>query len=175
VKRHLVAAALCLALAACTSGSEPTSSAPRPSQIEEPQVIEKDCAASATKQASGSISVRLRVSPCRVPVGVAPEAILINLGKKQVGYGPGFKLERRSPTGWRWVNRNQGFELPLFYLEPGTRSDPESLAVYFTSPEPVELKPGTYRVTKSFTLNPGTARPPSLSLRTTFEIVAPLG
>jgi hypothetical protein len=57
----------------------------------------------------------------------------------------------------------QGFTLPLFYLEPGERGEPESLAVYLGSPDPMELSPGHNRVTKGVQLTPGQPRPPTMT------------
>jgi hypothetical protein len=61
-------------------------------------------------------------------------------------------LDRRVNGRWHWINRRQGFTLPLFYLEAGEKGEPESLAVYLGSPDPVELSPGHYRVTKGVQL-----------------------
>lgn len=96
---------------------------------------------------------------------------LANVGDKVVGYGPGFKLERRTEGEWVWVNRRQGFNLPLFYVEPGRRGRPEPIAVYFQSPVPVRLRPGLYRVSKTVQLTPGRPRPPTMEVAATFHVV----
>lgn len=119
------------------------------------------------------MAIRLRIAPCRVVVGGAPKAVLINIGDGELGYGLGFKLERRTSEGWHWVNKRQAFRLPLFYLAPGERSDPESLAVYFNKPEPIELRPGLYRVTNGVDLAPGRPRPPTMEVKATFRVVRP--
>ena len=106
-------------------------------------------------------------------MGRFPEAVLVNVGDGELGHGPGFQLELRTKQGWRWVNRRQGFSLPLFYLRPGERSNPESLAVYFDEPDPVPLRPGLYRVTKSVDLTPGRPRPPTIAVSTTFRVSHP--
>jgi hypothetical protein len=76
------------------------------------------------------MAIRLLITPCRVVVGDAPKVVLVNVGDGELGYTFGFKLERRTDQGWRWVNKRQAFRLPLFYLAAGKRSDPESLALF---------------------------------------------
>ena len=117
--------------------------------------------------------VRLRIVPCTIVSGRAPKAVLVNIGEGELGHSFGFKLERRTAEGWRWINRRQGFPLPLIYLRPDERSDPESLAVYFDEPRPIVLRPGLYRVAKSVDLAPGTPRPPTMSVTATFRVVSP--
>jgi hypothetical protein len=95
----------------------------------------------------------------------------VNVGKTAVGYGPPFKLEKRARGGWRWINRRQGFNLPLFYLQPERRSEPQPLAVYSSSSEPIELDPGIYRVTKGVDLTPGKPRPPTMEVKARFRVV----
>jgi hypothetical protein len=94
----------------------------------------------------------------------------VNEGHGQLGYSFGFRLERRDEERWRWVNRRQGFPLPLFYLAPERMSDPEPIEVFFDEPEPVKLRPGLYRVTKSVDLAPGTPRLPRMEVSTTFRM-----
>jgi hypothetical protein len=115
------------------------------------------------------MSVRLLISPARVVPGRWPQAVLLNTGEAQLGYSFGFKLERKTREEWAWINKRQAFPLPLFYLPPGRRSDPEPLAVYFGEPEPIHLRPGLYRVTKSVDLAPGRPRPPTMSVSATFR------
>ena len=117
--------------------------------------------------------VRLEIRPCPSKTTSAPKLFLINIGGGRLGYGPGFKLERKTDDGWRWVNRRQAFELPLIYLPPGATSKPEPIEVYLGRPQPVELKPGTYRVTKTLQLTPGKARPPTMAVRATFRLSWP--
>jgi hypothetical protein len=113
----------------------------------------------------------MEVSPCPASFGDTPRTQLVNVGRTEVGYGPGFKLERRVNGHWQWINRRQAFPLPLFYLEPGHKGAPEPLAVYFESPEPRELRPGLYRATKSVQLTPGKERPPTMSIRVSFRML----
>jgi hypothetical protein len=115
-------------------------------------------------------AVRLRIRPAEVIRGRSPKALLVNEGEGQLGYGFGFKLERKGEQRWGWVNRHQAFPLPLFHLAPNHRSDPEPIAVYLDEPETVTLRPGLYRVTKSVDLAPGRPRPPRMDVRTTFRV-----
>ena len=103
----------------------------------------------------------------------APVAVLVNSSDRELGYGPGFKLERKTAAGWRWVNRKQAFNLPLFFLRPHGRGKPEPIAVYIGKPRPRSLAPGLYRVTKGVNLDPngGTAPPPTLDVSATFRVV----
>jgi hypothetical protein len=129
------------------------------------------CSSTAAESVNGIHQrVKLEVKPCHVASGKTPKAILVNIGQAALGYGPGFTLERRTPRGWRRINRRQGFPLPLMYLHPGERSDPERIAVYFSDPEPIDLVPGVYRVTKGLQLTPGKARPPVMGVDVTFRI-----
>jgi hypothetical protein len=129
------------------------------------------CSGRTSRSFDGTqMAVRVRVRPCTVSLGEAPTALLKNVGEGELGYGFGFKLERKTTEGWRWVNRRQAFRLPLFHLPPGVRSDPESLAVYYDEPTPIELPAGWYRVTKTVTLAPGEPRPPVMGVRVTFRV-----
>ena len=114
--------------------------------------------------------VRMEVRPCPGTSGATPRFVLINTGMGRLGYGPGFKLEWRAPGGWEWINRNQGFDSPLFYLAAGKTSEPEAIEVYFDEPEPVQLESGTYRVSKTLQLTPGKMRPPTMTVRAVFEL-----
>jgi Big-like domain-containing protein len=168
-----------IALAACSPDSRGPAQAPEGAGVTSPSsVAQKEskssatCSAEASKSFAGkSNSVRLRITPCRVARGSAPRAVLKNTGDGELGYGFGFKLERKMGDTWRWINRRQAFILPLFYLAPGERSDPESLAIYFGKPQPIQLRPGLYRVTKSVDLTPGRPRPPTMEVRATFQVV----
>jgi hypothetical protein len=111
-------------------------------------------------------SVRLEVSPCVVASGENPHIVLINDGPGTVSYNPPFKLERMTDSGWRWINRNQAFTLPLFGLGPGKRSGPESVAIYRGTPNPVELTPGVYRVSRGVGVSGSTVH-----LRVRFRVV----
>jgi hypothetical protein len=115
----------------------------------------------------------MEVSPCPVSFGDTPRTRLVNVGRTEVGYGPGFKLERKVNGRWQWINRRQAFPLPLFYLEPGEQGEPEPLAVnYLESPNPLELEPGVYRATKALQLTPGQPRPPTMSIRVDFRVLS---
>jgi hypothetical protein len=115
--------------------------------------------------------VRIEVMPCRVASGDTPRLVLENFGNTTVGYAPDFKLEEKIPGGWRWINRRQAFTQPLFYLEPGERSDPQPIAVYFSKPKPIKLNPGVYRVSKGIDLTPGRPRPPTMAVSTRFRVI----
>jgi hypothetical protein len=112
----------------------------------------------------------MEIAPCKVVPGEEPSAILTNIGRGRLGYGPGFRLEKRIDHGWRWINKRQAFELPLLYLRPKEQSEPEPIAVYFAKPDPVELEPGLYRVGKGVLLAPGQPRPPAMTVRATFRV-----
>lgn len=171
------------ALLACTSDNPegPASEAYRPDIVSQNNDSARNSSGSSARCTDETatwfegkrIAIRLRITPCRVVVGDAPQAVLVNIGDGELGYGFVFKLERRRDEGWRWVNKRQAFPLPLFYLAPDARSDPESLAVYFNKPKPIELRPGLYRVTKSVDLTPGKPRPPTMDIRAAFRVVRP--
>jgi hypothetical protein len=172
-----MAVAVLVGLAACTrdgqSGAQQSkSTAWLAGNVTKSADPEKRCTGTATISVDGEPRrVRIEIVPCRSVSGEAPRAVLTNIGETQVGYGPGFKLERRIDGRWLWVNRRQAFTLPLFYLDPGEESEQERLTVYFDSPDPVELEPGLYRVTKSLQLTPGKPRPPTMGVRVKFHIV----
>jgi hypothetical protein len=129
------------------------------------------CSQEATASVEGKTKrVKLELRPCRVARGQAPSAVLTNVARGSLGYGPGFQLHRKTAAGWKWINRRQAFPLPLFYLHAGERSDPEQVAVYFSKPQPVELEPGLYRVTKGVQLTPGKPQPPTMTVRATFRV-----
>lgn len=130
-----------------------------------------DCVGKAETILDGEAQrVEMRVSPCSAEPGAEFTYVLKNTGDAELGYGPGFKLERATQSGWRWVNRKQGFRRPLFYLAPGEASEPEAIEVYINSPEPLALKPGLYRVSTSLQLTPGQMRPPTMTVKVEFEI-----
>jgi hypothetical protein len=166
-----------LGLAACTTAGRDNMSDPNPTARSLARAVmtvdpESRCSRSATATVNGKPRrVRIEVTPCRVGFGEAARAVLTNIGETEVGYGPGFKLERKTDDRWRWINRRQAFTLPLFYLSPGERGEPEALAVYFDSPKPVELNTGLYRITKTVQLTPGKPRPPTMKVRVNFRIV----
>lgn len=185
---HKIAGALCALtmLVACTDGS-PEGAGPRPSSApasatspSSPSPSEgladrdrdESCVSGGqTVWKTGNKSVRMLLTPCRVEVGEHPEVTLVNTGEGRLGYGPGFALERKTPSGWRVVNRRQGFPLPLFYLKENERSEPEEVAVYLKTPRAVRLEPGRYRVTKSLQLTPGRPRPPTMEVGAHFRVV----
>jgi hypothetical protein len=131
------------------------------------------CQGTSSKPVDGKPrKVRIELDPCRVSSTETAYLVLENIGSTTVGYDPSFKLEKRTPTGWRWINRRQGFPLPLFYLEPRQRSDPQAIEVKIESPTPVPLDPGVYRVTKGIDLTPGEARPPTMAISARFRVIA---
>ena len=179
------ALALVVALGGCTAdgGDDPINRRPKADSSPEGPALPSDdaeanedperrCTGKGEALVDGRLRrVRIEVTPCPVPAGEAPEATLTNTGETAVGYGPPFKLEKKASNGWRWINRRQGFILPLFHLEPGATGEPQPLAVYFKSPKPVELKPGVYRVTKSVQLTLDEARPPEMKVSTQFRVI----
>jgi hypothetical protein len=172
-----------VALCACTlGGGPPPAAGPTSSRAligSKPPTVASTAQASTVQGSTarartfldGKLKVvQLRIRPAEVVQGQAPKAVLVNTGDGQLGYSFGFKLERRGEKRWRWVNRRQGFPRPLFYLAPDRRSDPEPIEVFFDKPEPVNLRPGLYRVTKSVDLAPGTPRPPRMDVRASFRV-----
>lgn len=116
--------------------------------------------------------------PAAVDTVQAPRAILVNMGDVSVVFGYGYKLERQTPAGWRWINRSQAVPLVLLFLKPGESSGPERIGIYRTNPnasrcprssEPcclrVVLRPGLYRVTKGVSFGQR-----HLTVRTTFRV-----
>jgi hypothetical protein len=131
------------------------------------------CRGTSSKSLDGEPRrIRIEVDPCRVSSTQTAHLVLENIGYTTVGYDPSFKLEKKTPSGWRWINRRQAFPLPLVYLEPRQRSDPQAIEVNFDSPTPVPLDPGVYRVTKAIDLIPGEARPPSMAVSARFRVIA---
>ena len=138
-------------------------------------VIDGRCAGKSRSQVGDSMKeVRLEIRPCPSDSASTPKLVLINTGEGRLGFGPGFKLERKQGQGWRWVNRRQAFHLPLIYLPQGTTSKPEPIEVYIDKPKPLELKPGIYRVSKTLQLTPGKMRPPTMTVRATFKLSSAL-
>ncbi len=174
----MVAVLAATALAACTAGGQaetprigsPATSSPDSSPRVNP---ESHCSGTASASVNRKLRrVRIELTPCQVVPGEASRAVLRNIGKSTVGYGPGFKLERKTRDGWRWINKRQAFPLPLFYLKPGHSSEPEPISVYLDKPQPLVLQPGLYRVTKTIDLTPGEPRPPRVEVRARFRVVA---
>ena len=164
-----------IGLIACTSGGSPeTPTAGEETPALRPENAPEDiCSGRAESSVDGTRkAVRMEISPCHATADQAASLVLTNTGKGRLGYAPGFKLERKTVDGWRWVNRKQGFNLPLFYLGAGKHSDPESLAVYIHDPEPIELDPGLYRVTKGVISTPEWSNLRMMTVRATFHIDA---
>ncbi len=67
-----------------------------------------------------------------------------NRTRWRLEYGLAYRLERRTGLGWRWVNRDAAFALILLVVEPGKR-EREDIQL------PDDLRPGRYRIVKSFT------------------------
>jgi hypothetical protein len=173
----LVAVAFVVFAAACTPGGASGALQAKSSSPPSPEAgvrigPETRCTGSASKSIDGELRrVRLVITPCRVGPREAPELVLVNSGEATVGYSFPFKLEKKTPNGWRSVNRRQAFPLPLFYLEPAERSDPEPIAVYFKNPTPIRLAAGLYRVKKAIDLTPGKPRPPTMEVSTRFRVI----
>ena len=136
-------------------------------------VIEGRCTGRSRSSVGGVMKeVTMEIRPCPGESSSAPELVLINTGEGRLGFGPGFKLERKEGQAWRWVNRRQAFHLPLIYLPQGETSKPEPIEVYIDKPKPLAMKPGIYRVSKTLQLTPGKARPPTMTVRATFKLGA---
>jgi hypothetical protein len=174
VKISLTAIAVALVLAACQSSSDQSPEA-RPGSTTSttmndaaPRTEDRCSAAAAGSRDGKEARVRMVVTPCRVEPGQAPNLVLINDGETSIAYAPPFVLERKTAQGWRWINKRQGFNMPLYGLGPGHRSRPELVALYLRTPTPIRLEPGTYRVTKSVGL--GLGRPRQVRLRVNFRV-----
>ena len=115
--------------------------------------------------------VRLEVRPGRVREGEHPSMTLINAGATQLSYGLDFRLELRTPRGWHWVNENQAFNLPLLHLDQGDEADPEEIAMYVDTPEPLPLAPGIYRVSRTLDTDVFDEAAPRLRVAARFEVV----
>jgi hypothetical protein len=171
----VVALALALSTGACTNSLLEAERGAPANDASRAVVARRDrvsrCAGVAAETINGKTRrVRIEVAPCRVGPDETARMVLVNIGEATVGYGPSFALERRTAAGWRRINRRQGFPLPLLWLEPGDRSDPEPIAVYFSRPNPIELPPGLYRVTKGVDLTPGRPRPPTMVVSARFHV-----
>jgi hypothetical protein len=131
------------------------------------------CFSSASETLNGLRKrVRMEVYPCRVDEDDVSRLVLTNTGEGWLGYTFGFKLEKKTSEGWRWINRRQAFPLPLILLRVGQQSGPERIEVYFSKPRPERLTPGRYRVTKGLDLTPGKLRPPTMSVSAQFMVEA---
>jgi hypothetical protein len=151
----------------------------RPAVVESPQEpapsssdeMARTCTAAAQKTlGQHRAKVRLEVAPCRVGSDQAPRMVVVNVGEIDLAYSPPFKLERKTGTGWRWVNRRQAFTLPLTPLKPGARGDREPIAVYRGSPHPVQLAAGLYRVIRGVTVAVGKRPAPTLQVAVRFRV-----
>jgi hypothetical protein len=98
-----------------------------------------------------------------------PQAVLINTGEHNFGYGNGFRLDRLSRGFWEPVEDQSLVTLELNGLSPGGRSGPMILDVLPKNPGPSRLLPsGEYRITKDFEIDSGDphqARPFEVSAR----------
>lgn len=88
-----------------------------------------------------------------------------NTGEVRLSFGYGFKLERKTGSGWKWVNRYVAIPDILYMLRPGDthRGDrllPEGVFI------PKRAMPGIYRATKGFESREG-----SLSVSFRFRVV----
>ena len=101
---------------------------------------------STEDDATDGLSMRMEFDV--VPPGEVPRAVIENQGPSHVTTGHPFELQRWTGTLWQVINRRQGFRLPIVSIGPGT-SHRFDVQVFFTSPQPVRLEPGRYRVTKT--------------------------
>ncbi|HYY34416.1 MAG TPA: immunoglobulin-like domain-containing protein [Gaiellaceae bacterium] len=167
MRPFLTTAAVVLTLTACGSvagapGGAKTESTP-------PPPVASDV---ATATSGGrTVRVELRLEPSVVQSGESPRATLTNTGKVDLAYGVPFKLERKTESGWRWVNRRQAFILPLLLLHPGEASDPQPIELYGDESAPVKLEPGLYRVTKDAGPQDSYPAGPTLVVRAEFRVV----
>jgi hypothetical protein len=165
VKPILATTALVLALSACGGvAREPSGGTTEPA----PPVASDVASASAGNRMA---RVELRLEPSAVRNGEAPKLTLTNTGRVNLVYGVPFELERQTASGWKWVNREQAFILPLLLLRPGETSDPQPIAVYVSEPTPVELAPGLYRVTKDAGLQDSYPSGRELRVSVTFRVL----
>jgi Big-like domain-containing protein len=175
-RTSLITMSIPLLLGACARGAAtdfPESNYQRTSARITDVASSAACKGTSSKSVDGKLRrVRIEVDPCRLSSTETAHLVLANIGQTTVGFDPSFKLEKRTPTGWRWINRRQAFPLPLAYLQPRQRSDPQAVKVNFGSPTPVPLDPGVYRVTKGIDLTPGEARPPTMPISARFRVIA---
>jgi hypothetical protein len=87
--------------------------------------------------------VTLQLDRERAAPGDTLELTIENGTPNRLEYGVAYRLERRTPDGWRWVNRDAAFILILKMIEPGAR-DREEIQLAG------DLKPGRYRIVKAF-------------------------
>jgi hypothetical protein len=166
VKPILAATALVLTLSACGSSVRAPGGATT-EQARLPPVASDE----ATTTAGRIASVELRLEPSVVQSGESPQVTLTNTSKVDLVYGVPFKLERRTKSGWRWVNRRQAFILPLLVLHPGEISDLQPVEVFGDEQGSVNLEPGLYRVTKDAGLEGSYPAGPTLRVRAEFRVV----
>lgn len=122
----------------------------------------------ATNTEKGEAVVKTSIAPCEVFGDEEPHLTLRNVGDIRFAYGTPFKLERKVDGAWRWINRHQSWDLPLFHLPAGVRGRPEPIGIW-TSPSPTELKPGLHRVTKELSLR--NVGGPVLKVRAYFRVI----
>ena len=98
----------------------------------------------APSQRSGVV---LHLDRTTASPGQTLELTVENLTRTRLEYGLAYRLERRVGPVWRWVNRDAAFALILKVAEPGRR---ERERIFL----PDDLRPGRYRIVKSFTARP---------------------
>jgi hypothetical protein len=139
--------------------------------------------ADARRESQRKASVELHVYPAVVGITQVPRAVFINTGDLLDETGYGYRLERRTMSSWRWINRGQGVPAVLVFVEPGASTRPERVGIWRVnpaarcqhSPEPccirVPLSPGLYRVTKGAVVAKGAGRGDRLVARAKFRVV----
>lgn len=106
--------------------------------------------AASTTVDGDEAGVRIEIKPAIVEVGTDPALLLENIGVVDLDYGTQFKLEMRTASGgWTFLNQGQVWPQVGYGLPPGETDDAGSIAMADES-GPIELAPGTYRVTKEF-------------------------
>ena len=127
--------------------------------------------------------LELRIFPGAVGVDEVPQAALVNTGEVTLEFGHPFQLERKTSTGWRWINRRQAWTLPLLFLEPGESARAQQIGVWRMSSAAsrcapgrrpccvrVLLRPGFYRVKKGAKVVSADDRGRTLLVRATFRV-----
>jgi hypothetical protein len=134
--------------------------------------------AAAARSGPLRVGAELRIHPTAVDVAETAWFTLENTGDVGLAHSASYKLERWTAGGWRLINRRQGWPALLLGLAPGETSRPEPIGIVRLNPafercprsEPccvrVVLRPGLYRVTKSFDSAVG-----MLTARGTFRVV----
>jgi Big-like domain-containing protein len=129
-----VVVTLAVVAAGCGGDDDPADTSPPPSPPTHPEPKPPP------KEAHG---VTLSLDREHAAPGDTLELTIENGTPNRLEYGVAYRLERRTPDGWRWVNRDAAFILILKMIAPGAR-DREEIQLAD------DLKPGRYRIVKEF-------------------------